>query len=80
MFFDNQAAVVISTRWQATDLPLTYLTLAVIEVLDKQPEFQLRKMLFTHGTRPMIVCLPAYNTALYRNLKVPVPMTTDLHT
>ena len=38
MFFDNEAAVVISTRWQAADFPLTYLTLAVIAVLDKRPE------------------------------------------
>ena len=38
MFFDNKAAVVISTRWQATDFPLTNLTLAEIAVLDKNGE------------------------------------------
>ena len=79
MFFDTEAAVVISVRWQATDFPLAYLTFAVLAMLDKRPEFQLRKTLVTHGARPMTLYLPAYDTILYLNLKVPLPTPTDLH-
>ena len=38
MLFVTEKAVGISARWRATDFPLTYITFAIVAMLEKRPE------------------------------------------
>lgn len=72
-------AVGITVRWQTTDSLLTYLTFAVMWIVEKWLKRKPRKMLFTHPTRITVPNLRACVTFPCIDQKSLVSITVDLH-